>query len=136
MIEPLWKPSPDRVACTRLTQYMQMVQTQLDRSFASYDELYEWSVEHVDEFWKSIWDLSGILHSRPYTTVLSGNEMFGSKWFRGARLNFAENLLRYRDSQTAIIAQSEDWPTRKLTYEELHARVAACAQGLKSLQPL
>ena len=110
-----------------------MVQTQLDRSFASYDELYEWSVEHVDEFWKSIWDLSGILHSRPYTTVLSGNEMFGSKWFRGARLNFAENLLRYRDSQTAIIAQSEDWPTRKLTYEELHARVAACAQGLRSL---
>ena len=133
MPEPLWKPSPERVAGTRLTQYMRMVNEQYGHSFESFDDLYRWSVDHVDEFWQSIWNLSGIVHSKPYTTILSGTEMFGTKWFRGARLNFAQNQLRYRDDHTAIIAQSENQPARRITYEELYAEVAACARGLRSL---
>lgn len=133
MTEPLWKPSVERIAATRLTQYTQMVEKQYGQSFASYEDLYRWSVEHVDDFWQSIWNLSGVIHSKPYTTVLSGFEMFGSKWFRGARLNFAENLLRYRDDRTAIILQSENQPARRISYKELCEQVAACAQGLISL---
>ncbi len=107
MESPLWIPSDERVSQSNLTSFSRYAEELLDKKISSYRELYEWSVSDPGEFWKSIWIISGLIHSKPYHSVLSGSGMFGAKWFEGAELNFAENLLRYRDEHTAIISARE-----------------------------
>ncbi len=133
MPEPLWTPSSDRVANTQLTAYTHLLNKQFGLSLASPQELYQWSVDNIDTFWESMWEFSRLVHSRKYDSVRTGVEMFGTKWFEGARLNFAENLLRYRDDRTALIGQSEDGTSSQITYGDLYRRVACCAEGLKRL---
>jgi acetoacetyl-CoA synthetase len=111
---------------------MKFVEQITNRRIATYDELYNWSITEIEEFWKSIWIMSGIIYSHQYEKVLSNPAMPGAKWFEGARLNFAENLLRFRDSHTAIISSREGFPPVKLTYEELYGLVAGCAETLRS----
>ena len=99
-----------------------------------FDSLYRWSIESSEEFWPVLWEYCGVISSRPWDRVVTdGNAMPGAKWFEGAELNFAENLLRYRDDRTAIIAVSEGRDCRTLTYRELYLEVAKCADRLKSL---
>ena len=131
MESPLWIPSDERVSQSNLTSFSRYTEELLDKKISSYRELYEWSVSDPGEFWKSIWIISGLIHSKPYHSVLSGSGMFGAKWFEGAELNFAENLLRYRDEHTAIISAREQSPTIKLTYNELYKAAASVAASLK-----
>ncbi len=130
---PLWIPSEERVSQSNLTSFTRYVEVLLNRKISSYQELYDWSVSDLAEFWKSIWIMSGVIHSKPYMSVLTNPEMFGAKWFEGAELNFAENLLRYRDANTALISSRENSPTFHLTYEELYKAVASVAASLKEL---
>ena len=130
---PLWIPSEERVSRSNLTSFTRYVEELLNRKISSYQELYDWSVSDLAEFWKSIWIMSGVIHSKPYMSVLTNPEMFGAKWFEGAELNFAENLLRYRDANTALISSRENSPTFHLTYEELYKAVASVAASLKEL---
>lgn len=116
-----------------MTDYLKWAGTKYGRTFDSYAQLYQWSVENIEQFWESIWDYGEIVHSAPPSTILDTHRMPGAKWFTGARLNFAENLLRYRNSQTALISYRENRQVGRLTYAELHAKVAACAAGLKQV---
>ncbi len=133
MEAPLWIPSEERVSQSNLTAFSRYVEELLNKRISSFGELYEWSVSDLDEFWKSIWIISGIIHSKPYRSVLSGTDMFGAKWFEGAELNFAENLLRYRDEHPAIISARENSPTIKLTYAELYKATASIAASLRDM---
>ncbi len=133
MEEPLWIPSGERVSQSNLTSFTRYVEGLLNTKISTYGELYDWSINEIDEFWKSIWIISGIIHSKPYRNVLSGKHMPGTKWFEGAELNFAENLLRYRDDHTAIISARENSPTIRLTYYELYYAVASLSASLKKL---
>jgi len=130
---PIWIPSNDRVANSNLKRYFAFLKTQFQMDFNSYEELYNWSITEIEEFWKSIWVYSGIIHSKSFGSVLGKKIMPEAQWFRGAQLNFAENLLRYKDDQVAIISIREKHPTIKLTYNELFDLVAKCAKGLKKL---
>jgi len=99
-----------------------------------YDSLYRWSIDSSEEFWPALWQYCGVISSQPWNRVLTNREaMPGAKWFAGAELNFAENLLRFRDGRTAIIAVSEGREPRTLTYRQLYREVASCADRLKSL---
>lgn len=102
-------------------------------TFSTYDELYEWSVNNISKFWETIWNYSGVISSKSYNSVLKNPVMPGAKWFEGAKLNFAENLLRYRDNRTTIISYREDQQTLRLTYKELYLLAAKCAYGLKKI---
>jgi acetoacetyl-CoA synthetase len=91
-------------------------------------------VTQIPEFWAAMWEFGGIKTSHPYDRVVDDlNKMPGAKWFEGARLNYAENLLRYRDEQTALIFKGEAQETKKITYKELYSQVAALAKSLKEL---
>jgi acetoacetyl-CoA synthetase len=103
------------------------------REFQSYQEFYNWSIKNSEDFWKSIWELADIRYSQPFSSVLQGDKIWDAKWFEGARLNFAENLLRYDDDHPAIICWSEDRGPTRLCYKELKTQVATCAAGLRKL---
>jgi acetoacetyl-CoA synthetase len=134
MAKKLWEPSPERIQQTQMYTFMTKVNTEFGHSFSSYPELYEWSVQNIPDFWATLWDFLDIQHSQPYTQVIDDpTKMPGAKWFSGARLNFAQNLLRYRDDRTAIVFQSEGSEPVTLTYAQLYTQVAQLAKALKDL---
>lgn len=133
MEKPLWTPSEDRIKNSNMSAYMNYAAKLTGKKINSYNKLYSWSVDNIEEFWESIWEFSGLIYSKKYKEVLSSHEMPGAKWFMGAELNFAENLLRYKDDHIAIISSREDCPNVTLTYKELYEKTAACAYSLKKL---
>lgn len=134
MSELLWQPSEERIANTNMFRYMNYVNDRFQTSFVGYGELYNWSVDSLSDFWSTIWDFTPIIASHPYKEVLDlQTSMPLSKWFSGSRLNFAENLLRYRDQQTALIFLTEGIGRRTMTYSELYDEVAKVAASLRDL---
>ena len=121
----LWKPSEERITGSNMYRFMTFVNGRHQQNFTDYDGLYAWSVSNIADFWADVWDFVGIKASRRYDEVIDDDrKMPGAKWFSGARLNFAENLLRFRDDSVALIFKGEDHPTRKMTYAELYDEVA------------
>jgi acetoacetyl-CoA synthetase len=134
MSKLLWQPSQAQVKRSNVHQFMQEVNKKYGKNFTEYEELWQWSVENIPDFWTQIWDYAGVIASKPYDRVIDDPaKMPGTRWFEGARLNFAQNLLRYRDNQTALVFWGEDRVIRKLTYAELYSEVARTARSLKDL---
>jgi acetoacetyl-CoA synthetase len=136
----LWKPTDAERERAEMTRYMRWAGERRGAPFADYGELWRWSVEQTDEFWESIWEFGGVRASRPYERVLDSSRMPGARWFEGAELNYAENMLlgptslAARDpDQVAVLHCSELRGLDELTWGELSLRVAAAAGGLRSL---
>jgi acetoacetyl-CoA synthetase len=97
-----------------------------------YEELWAWSIEHLDEFWASVWEFFDIRASRPYDAVLASREMPGARWFPGARLNYAEHVFRRATvERPALIAVREDRPHYEVSWTELRRQVGSLAQRLR-----
>jgi acetoacetyl-CoA synthetase len=130
----LWTPEPDLVKHSQMHQYMQFVNAYSEKKFKTYDELWKWSVENPRAFWGTFWHYSGILFSEDFDQVVDNpKKMPGAKWFQGARLNFAENLLQRRDDHPAIIFRGENGYTKILSFRELYEESHRVAEGLKRL---
>ncbi|MCL4463970.1 MAG: hypothetical protein M1551_09120 [Firmicutes bacterium] len=109
-----------------MNKFIQLVNERFGKQYTNYDELYNWSVENIEDFWALIWEVGGIIASKPYEqVVLNFDDMFNSEWFPGARLNFAENLLRFRDERTAIVFKGEDAEPCYITYAQLGAHLGS-----------
>lgn len=125
----VWSPTPEAIERAQLTALIREVGATRGRPFDDYADFYRWSVEAPAAFWAAVWDSTGVIASVPYEVALeNADAMPGARWFPGARLNFAENLLRFRDGHTALIFRGEDDVERRLSYAELFeqsARVAA-----------
>ena len=130
---PLWQPSIERIKNSNILKFITFVHEQLGLQFSSYDELYEWSINDLENFWKAIWDFGEFKYSRPYESIISGEGIIGTKWFDGAKLNFAENLLICRDDRIALIGVSENSQPQKISYKELYNEVSKFSQLLISL---
>ena len=129
----LWKPSPDDLINSQMSIFKDRVNFAFGLELASYPELYEWSVKNIPEFWAQVWQFTDIIHSSSFDSVVDDStRMPGAKWFTGARLNFAENLLRFRDDRPAIHFQGEGQPLRTLTYKELFHEVEKLAHALRT----
>lgn len=130
--ELLWSPSRKRIMSSNLYKFIQTLNKKHGTNFREYAELYQWSIENIPEFWAEMWDEASIIASRSYDEVIDDvTKMPGARWFSGAKLNFAENLLRYRDDNLAIIFKSEAMiDPVKITYAELYNRVAELAKAM------
>ena len=125
---PLWRPSQALVEESNMQRFLKEV----NPNFKDYWELYEWSIQNISDFWSTLWDFAEIRYSKPYDQVVDDpSRMPGAKWFSGARLNFAENLLRFRDASTAIIAKREDQEAHYLSYQDLYQAVSQLHQALE-----
>ena len=130
---PLWTPSPERVAQANMTAFRAAVEAEWGVELADHAALYRWSVDEPEKFWPSVWRFGGIIASRGWDEVLTGGErMPGARWFTGARLNYAENLLRRRDDATAIVFRGETRVLRRLSFAEVHDQAARLARALKA----
>ncbi|EMS79776.1 acetoacetate--CoA ligase [Desulfotignum phosphitoxidans] len=134
MPEKLWEPSEQRIQSTNMYGFMTRVNEKFNQHFTDYPGLWEWSVTNLEDFWATAWDFLDIKVSAPYHTVIQDKDkMPGAKFFAGSKLNFAENLLRFRDDRTALVFRGEDTVRRTLTYNQLYDEVAQTAAALKAM---
>jgi acetoacetyl-CoA synthetase len=132
MKKPIWTPSKERIRDANMTRFIAFVNERRGTAFTNYDELYQWSVSDIPAFWGAMWDFCGVIASRSFDKVVDDPaRMPGARWFSGARLNFAENLLRFRDERTAIIFAGEGREAARITYAELFVRVARLAHSMR-----
>ena len=128
----VWTPSPQRIASATITRYREWLNETRGLSLGNYGELWQWSVDELEDFWASIWEFFEVEASEPYECVLTSREMPGADWFPGARLSYAEHVFRGRDAEdVAIRHASELRPLGEWTWGELRARAGAVAGALK-----
>ena len=130
----MWTPSQERIEKTNMYKFMQIINKKHGTDFKDYPGLYDWSVSNLKDFWAAMWDFADIKASKPYTEVIDDDtKMPGAKWFQGAELNFAENLLRFRDDHPAIVFKGEAMtePLR-FTYKELYDEVSRVAAAMRA----
>jgi acetoacetyl-CoA synthetase len=128
----VWTPSPERIASATITRYRKWLNETRGLELEGYPDLWQWSVDELEEFWGSIWEFFEVQASEPYVRVLTTREMPGAQWFPGARLSYAEHVFRGRDdSEVAIRHASELRPLGEWTWGELRARAGAVAASLR-----
>jgi acetoacetyl-CoA synthetase len=135
MTAPLWTPSAERIAGAQITRFVDHVNTHCDAGVTGdYFALHQWAVNHSEDFWSAVWDFCGVQATTKGEAVLEDADKFpGARWFPGARLNFAENLLRFRDQRPALVSLLENGERREISYAQLYTRVARLAASLRSL---
>jgi len=138
MTQPIWQPSEERIRQARLTAFQEFVHQQGFTKASDYDSLHAWSVDQVDQFWPAVWRFCEVRSSEPWTTVVDDPErMPGARWFEGARLNFAENLLgpdrSAEDESDALVLWNEEGRREVMSFRRLHEEVARSAAALRRL---
>ncbi len=130
----LWEPSEEHKKQANMTRFISFVNDKYALKIDSYDELYDWSIKKIPDFWAAMWEFAPIKASLGYDEVIDNLAKFpGAKWFGGARLNFAENLLRYRNDHTAFIFKGETQKSASMSYAELYNSVARLAKSLRKI---
>ncbi|MBI2608220.1 MAG: acetoacetate--CoA ligase [Deltaproteobacteria bacterium] len=132
MKELLWKPSQEKIQKTQMYSFLKHVQKKYSLSNDSYQTLHTWSVKNPALFWEEVWKFCGVIASKDYTQVMGKPLMPGTKWFQGAKLNFAENLLRFKDERPALIYHREDGEMITWSYAKLYKQVMQLAFILKN----
>jgi acetoacetyl-CoA synthetase len=133
MHSPLWSPSVKFIEESNLQHYIRWLNKNKNKSFAGYEELWEWSVENISAFWESIWEYFNILHDGKYSSVLSGHTMPGCTWFEGTSLNYSEHIFRNKTAQhPAIIYKSESGAITEISWHELEVQTAAVRHYLEA----
>lgn len=132
--KPLWQPSRQRIKRANLTRFIGFVNQKHSLNLKSYDDLYEWSIESIPDFWAAMFEFGEVRTSREYDEVVDDLSKFpGAKWFTSARMNFAENLLRYRDDLPAFIFRGETEKAAGMTYAGLYDCVGRLSASLRRM---
>ncbi len=133
--KPLWQPPAEPSEQVEMARFMRWAGERRGQPFADYGELWKWSVDELEEFWAAIWEFFEVRASHPYERVLAERSMPGARWFEGAELNFAENLMRRGrdDGAVAVVHTSELRELAEITWGDLSGQVAAAAGGLRAL---
>ena len=130
MNTPIWQPKHSEK--TQLWQFMRFAEQAHTILLADYQALHQWSIANPKQFWSTLCDFFKIKFTTPPTEILNVyKHPLDARWFTGATLNFAQQLLRRKDNHPALISINESGQREVLSYHDLNQQVAACAQGLK-----
>ncbi|TWO33926.1 acetoacetate--CoA ligase [Seonamhaeicola sediminis] len=133
-MKKLWEGSNNFKQNSLLNKYCNWLKEQYNLSFENYHDVWQWSVENIEDFWESVWKYFQIKSHSPYTQVLSSYNMPHCKWFEGASLNYSEHIFRQsKPNKIAIFFSNESGINIEITWDELERKVASMVSYLKSL---
>nr|XP_044631985.1 acetoacetyl-CoA synthetase isoform X2 [Equus asinus] len=131
----MWEP--DSKKNTQMDRFRAAVGAACGLALENYDDLYHWSVESYSDFWAEFWKFSGIVFSRMYDEVVDTSKGIADvpEWFKGSRLNYAENLLRHRENDRVAlyVAREGREDIVKVTFQELRQQVALYAAAMRKM---
>ena len=130
----LWTPTDQSRQGAQLTAFAREVEQRHGVAIAEYDDLWRWSVEHLEDYWAHVWRFFDVAPGTSYDEVLTDRNMPGASWFPGARLNYAEHILRQgagRESEPVLVSVAEDGSCHSTTWGELIEQVGAVAGALR-----
>jgi len=130
----LWQPSAERRAGANLTRFIEEVNSRWYAGCSDHASLYDWSIREAEKFWQSVWAFAqviGEMGGGPH--LCEPEKMPGARWFPKARLNFAQNLLRRRDDDAALVFRGENNVRRQLSFAQLHDQVSITVQALLAI---
>src|ERR1041384_1962994 len=126
--QPLWRPSAAAIAASNMTRFREKVARDWSVELPDTDALWRWSVSEIERFWLTLWRFCDVIGDGPGRVILKDrDQMPGAQFFPEARLNYAENMLRFSSSGgegDAIVFWGEDRVKRRLSHAELHDRVS------------
>lgn len=129
--KPLWVPSKARIESSRFYAFARHIEKKTGAQFPDYDSLWRWSVDNTPEFWDAVWDFCGLIGVKGDRILENVSKMPGAQFFPDARISFAENLLRRRDDQAALIFRTEQGPERQLSFRELYDLTSRWVQAFR-----
>lgn len=130
--QPMWQPSEEQRERTQMMAFMRTVEGKYQQNFGGdYEQFHAWSVEQKELFWSVLWDEFAVIGKKGERVLVDGEKMPGASWFPDAQLNFAENLLRYRDEQAALVFTNEHGARTEISYAELYQATAELAAKLQ-----
>lgn len=152
MTEPIWEPDAGRIERANLTGFLESLRrgalagaSPEARTLVDVPALYQWSVDHPEAFWPAVWEFCGVVAEGVVPPEAHGADvvhgldrmappdpLLGPRWFRGARLNYAENLLRHADDRPALVAWNELGRQRSISHATLADQVGRCAAALRA----
>ncbi|XP_058014457.1 acetoacetyl-CoA synthetase [Ahaetulla prasina] len=131
----MWEPDSKRN--TSMDRFRAAITAAYGIRLANYSEFYQWSVQHYSDFWAEFWKFSGIAFSRLYDEVIDPSKSIVDvpEWFKGSRLNYAENLLKHEENDKIALyaAREGKEEIEKVTFEDLRHRVAFYAAAMRKL---
>jgi acetoacetyl-CoA synthetase len=130
--QPLWEPDPARIEAAAITRFARMAIGDWGLRLNNYPAFYRWSIEHPEQFWRSVWKFGEVRGEQGARTLIDGGKMPGARFFPDGRLNFAENLLRRRDAADALVFWGEDKVKRRMSHATLYEQVSLLAQALRA----
>jgi acetoacetyl-CoA synthetase len=129
-----WSPSLDFIKGTQSTAFLEHLKKTESVSLESHDALHTWSIQNTERFWKAVWTFCDVKGNRgPGPFLINEEDTQCATFFPTSTLNFAENLLRKRTNETAIVFWGEDKVKRSLTFSDLHDQVSRLVQVLKKM---
>ncbi len=130
----LWEPTKESIENSNLLKYQAWLKDKRNLHFNNYEELWKWSVDHIDEFWESLWEFFSIIHEGQYASVRSPQPMPRTRWFEGTKLNYAEHVFRnFKAGEKAILYSNEQMPMQEISWDELKSKTASFQSYLKSV---
>jgi acetoacetyl-CoA synthetase len=132
--ELLWEPTEEAKKNANITRYTEWLGREEGLHFRNYQELWSWSVRDLEGFWETIWKYFRLTASKGYSRVLPERRMPGARWFEGAELNYASNVLRAKEQGgPAIISVTEEGKKNEVSWEELRRETASVASALRTM---
>ena len=133
MSQRMWKPSQSEIENSLLYSFIKHVNATFSLTINTYTDLHTWSIEHNEDFWRSVSEFTAMCYQHPYSEIKTHpQKMIDVEWFIGSKLNYAENCLKSTETKFAIIETSESELTRYITRQELRSRVSKLATYLRS----
>ena len=130
----IWQPSPEIIENANLTHYMRWLSDNGLVQASNYDELWQWSVTEIADFWQSIVQYCDIQFTKEAESILADNTMPGAKWFPGAELNYTQNIFHKRnDNQPMMLVKAEDSPLQILSWAEVYDKVHRLATAMREM---
>src|SRR5699024_1355422 len=130
----LWEPSEEQINEANVTAYMKWLQDERNLSFNTYDELWKWSTDEIEMFWKSLWEYFEITSKTPYDSVLSTDDMPGGTWFNGAMINYTEHVFKQmNEDHPALIHVTENRERANVSWQKLYNDTISFQQTLINL---
>ena len=130
----LWEPTAERVSAAHVTRFLRWLEDRKGLVFTGYDDLWRWSVDHLEDFWSALWSYFEMgAEVDAADVVRRGDGAEGARWFPGVTLNYSDRLLRQPAGDVAVVAVAEEGEPAALGYGELRDRVGAVAAGLRRL---